>query len=128
MSVSKQVFLAAFDKIETTLEFDTTWSNGTGYFDGARDVDLEAGKRAKSIAPDGRRLILVGTDVGTCVAFERYSPDTGSAFVVVTNVPGPLGPLISSGSLEEVEFRKYFYSGILNIGTYVAGILKAVKQ
>lgn len=65
-------FTKRFDKITTTLEFDPTWHNGTGYFDkAARTINLEPGHEAKAVADDGRKLIFIGTNVGTCVVFER---------------------------------------------------------
>lgn len=104
-------FTEIFNHIETEIPFSAEWLNGTGYFDGAvRAVKLRKGHRAKSTAADGRRLVMVGTSVGTCVAFERYSPGTGSRFVIVTNLPSEARVLVPSGSLDIDQFAELFGS------------------
>lgn len=121
MSVQNTEFTRVFDKIEMVIPFDKAWANDTGYFDNAVElVKLAEGQRAKATVPCGRRIILVGTAFGTCVAFERYSPGTGSAFVITSNVPRQLNQIIRSGMMDECTFMNQFGYDKMNIGTLVA--------
>jgi hypothetical protein len=80
-------FLEIYNSIEGKVPFSQSWNNGTGYFNGAvREVKLASGERAASRCPEtDRRLILLGTVLGTVVFFERYSG--GADGVVVANAP-----------------------------------------
>lgn len=67
------IFPLVFEAIENEVEFDSKWSNGTGYFDNAKFMDLLPGAMVKSIDPNGRKIILMGSPLLTIVFFERYS-------------------------------------------------------
>lgn len=79
-------FNNAFDKAKE-VQFSPQWKNGTGYFDGAvrRDsgVQLQPGEMAKTTCPDSvRRMVFVGTRLGTIVVFERYTKGENDVFVL----------------------------------------------
>lgn len=97
----KEMFEELLAKANRSIEFDMEWANGTGYFNGARDVEVPHGEiwTAVAPAPDSRRLVLIGTCVGTIVLFERYTPDGDSPFVVVNNIPLPLRAAVENGSM-----------------------------
>ena len=117
----------AFKKIERTVEFDTGWANGTGYFDGAvrAKLGLKPGERAKSVDKTGRRIIFVGTRFGNAVFFDRYSPNTDSADVVVSNVPDVLRPFVPSGKIpEDDQARLFAYDGSMNIGADIENLFR----
>jgi hypothetical protein len=76
------LFDKKYDSITTVIEFNPEWSNGTKYFDAAVEmkcdgkpeiaVSLKPGEMAKCVSKDGQKMIFVGTDLGTCVVFQRY--------------------------------------------------------
>lgn len=96
-------FDALYNSITVLLDFDARWKNGTDYFNGAMTVGLAKGNMAKSIGDCGRRLILIGSDHGTVVLFERYTLGHGP-FVVVNNSASQLRDLIPNGSLDNDQF------------------------
>ena len=67
------IFPLVFAAIATEVDFDNSWSNGTGYFDNAKFYKLEPGKMVKATDPNGRKIILMGSPLLTIVFFERYS-------------------------------------------------------
>lgn len=99
-------FVNDFNNTTATVEFDPTWKNGTGYFDGAvKRAAVAAGTCAKSVCTDtNRRILLVGTDSGTVVIFERYTANTGSAKVIVANTPRALNHIYSGGVVSEATY------------------------
>ena len=111
----------AFKNITKEVVFDSSWSNGTGYYDGAitAKLGLKPGERAKATSPmpNNRRLILVGTRFGNAVFFDRYTQGSGSADVCVSNVPDELRPFVPSGRIgEDDQARLFMYEGSMNIG------------
>lgn len=74
-------FNQVFDRVQTTLDFNPDWANGTGYLDhaaeGAAAPVLAAGDMAKSIDNFGRPIIFVGLPIGNLVVFRRYSKESG---------------------------------------------------
>ncbi|MBN22683.1 MAG: hypothetical protein CL678_15470 [Bdellovibrionaceae bacterium] len=107
------------------IEFDPKWRNGTGYYNDATTVPLEPGVIAVSQEPDpnNRRIILVGTSVGTAVAFERYTPGIGQPFVVVSNVPNALRHIVVSGSMSADAFDLHFGETYHNVGHIVNDVV-----
>ncbi len=74
MSIQGRIFTDAYNSIFSVIPYDKAWSNTTGYFDYLVDlVKLAPGKIAKSMDPNMRRMILIGTRFGTIVVFDRYS-------------------------------------------------------
>lgn len=126
-STIQNTFATAFDSA-TKIDFDPSWANNTGYFDGAVFHKLESGKRAAAVDPTGRRIIMVGTPLGTCVAFERYTPDTGSSFVVVSNVPNDARTFIPSGRMDDDTLFNCFGSNSRNLGTALNLVVEANRK
>lgn len=87
-SEASKTFSNLFDYIKEEVPFNPDWANGTGYFDGlsrnTKLLKLENGQRVKAVDEHGRRLIIVGTRLGNCVVFERYSDN---ANIIVCNLP-----------------------------------------
>ena len=82
-----RVFYSCLEKITESVPFDPSWSNGTGYYDGAVKAPVPVCKWVWSHDQiTNRYLILIGTRFGTIVVFERYRHG-GKAPVIVCNVP-----------------------------------------
>lgn len=93
-------FQAMFEKLQTTIPFNTEWENGTGYFNNAvfgQDIALAPGEMAKSIDTTNRKIVMVGTRFGNVVLFERYSE--GKNDVITSNVPSEVSDLFLNSSL-----------------------------
>jgi hypothetical protein len=122
-----------FDSIEKVIEFNHEWDSGTGYFYAAVEtigngeqeiaVSLKPGEMAKCTSQDGRKMIFVGTPLGTCVVFQRYSNDSGT---LVANQAISLrkAGLIENGALTYDAIQRIIggeYTGD-NIGETIARI------
>lgn len=82
-----RVFYSCLEKITESVPFDSSWSNGTGYYDGAVKAPVPNSKWVWSYDPVTKRfIVLIGTKFGTVVLFERYSHGS-KAPVIVTNTP-----------------------------------------
>ncbi|MNF64361.1 hypothetical protein D3C76_410570 [compost metagenome] len=66
-------------------------------------VGLGKGNFAKATGDCGRRIIMLGTEHGTAVFFERYTIGHGP-FVVVHNTATQLRELVPSGNLDKEAF------------------------
>ena len=87
MNASGRIFYSCLQKITETVPFDSTWSNGTGYYDGSTKAPVPVGKWLWSYDPSTNRfIILIGTRFGAVAVFERYSHG-GKTPVIVCNVP-----------------------------------------
>lgn len=88
------------------VEFNPAWANGTGYYDHVVKFHIPVGKVYKTTDTGTcRRLILIGTEHGTAVFFERYTPGHGP-MVVVSNVPPQLRELVPNGALLGEDLAK----------------------
>lgn len=107
------LFNERFEKIEKVVPFNPAWGNGD-YYNEAIDylgkgseiaVNLAPGEEAKSISPEpnNRKMIFMGTPLGTAVFFERYSG--GQNGTIVKNLPLKLIHLaiISSSNIQYEE-------------------------
>lgn len=80
-------FNEMFEIIKAEIPFNPEWNNGTGYYDGAckgpDKVIIDAGQMAKCISPfpNNRKIIFVGTPVGTLAVFERFSEGANGVYV-----------------------------------------------
>lgn len=80
-------FNEMFEFVKDELEFNAEWNNGTGYYNdackGSDRVVLAPGAMAKctSPMPNNRKMIFVGTPVGTVVVFERYTGGENGVYV-----------------------------------------------
>jgi hypothetical protein len=123
-----------FNSITNVVEFNNEWNNGTGYFDASVQligdgepeiaVVLESGEMAKCISPNDRKMIFVGTPLGTCVVFQRYS---GSSEVLVTNQTRSLrkAGFIENGALSYDALKRIIggrYFDEPNIGATIARV------
>lgn len=72
----QEIFSSAFGKITDEIEYNRNWSNGAGFHDyavyGENAIVLHSGQVVKSISPGGRRLIFIGSLLGSIVVFDRY--------------------------------------------------------
>jgi hypothetical protein len=88
--MSKQeTFSAVFnDASVESIEFNSHWSNGTGYFDfavyGEHAPRVPPGKVVKCMTPGNRRMVVVGTHLGNVVVFDRYAGNERGIFVYNT--------------------------------------------
>lgn len=120
------VFTSLFNEITNNIEFDVDWKNNTGYLDGVTyEMIVEPGKLAKTTDDFGRRVILIGTDVGTCAIFERYTDNNDKEnIVVVSNVPRSLTSLFPQGSMSTEAFERLLgITTIRNIGVTIQYII-----
>lgn len=88
---SASIFSKAFETIENEIPFNEKWENGTGYLDhvtkGQYAPFLAPGTMVKSMTPNGRRIIIIGTRFGNVAVFDRYIKQTTERGVFVTNAP-----------------------------------------
>jgi len=87
--------------------FDLAWANGTGYFNNAVKKPMDVGSVYKTFDDTGRRLLLIGTEHGTVVLFDRYTPGQGPS-VIVSNTPRELRDLIPNGALDAESLDEIF--------------------
>lgn len=81
------LFSTAFEKA-VCIEFKEEFNNGTGYFDKLTEYPVPAGEIRKTEDPYGRRILLLGTILGTVVIFDRYSGQKDKdKIVLVYNAP-----------------------------------------
>jgi hypothetical protein len=145
MNTAAALFDNKFNSITNVVEFNSKWSNGRGYFNAnwnnyrlyfnaaVEAIDdselgialiLKPGVMAKCISPDDRKMIFVGTDLGTCLVFQKYS---GSSDTLITNQARFLassgfienGPL-SYDALKRIVGGEYFDEP--NIGITIANV------
>lgn len=119
METRNSLFAVVFNKVQITLPYKKSWSNGTGYQDHAVTdpelMNLRPHEFAKSTTPSGRRLIIQNTPCGVLVVFDRFIPedDKGEGILVWnTTKEGRKFWLenhgIEPGSLEREELLKLF--------------------
>lgn len=105
--MSKQEsFATVFDDpaIEA-VEFNSRWSNGTGYFDfavyGEHAPHVAPGKVVKCMTPGNRRMVIVGTHLGNVVVFDRFAGNEHGVFVYNTTSAIARTDLIRNNSLQD---------------------------
>lgn len=76
------LFLRTYKEIEITIPYTHDWDNGTGYLDYAVKAKLETENKAKTEDEFGRKIILIPTELGNIVVFERYAPSHGPRILV----------------------------------------------
>ena len=81
-----KIFQRVFRETKSEVPFDTSWDNGTGYLDGAVSYPVSPGEMVKTTDNYGRRVIMIGTRLGTVVVFDRYKGQTDGG-VYVSNRP-----------------------------------------
>lgn len=115
----QQSFERAFESVDKVV-YDAEWRQGD-YFNGACNAKLDPGQIVGSTVPgqDGRRMILIGTRCGTMAVFERYSPNVGQPFVLVSNSSAALRFILESGSMDDSAFNRVVnpYNVADNVGS-----------
>jgi len=103
-------FIRRFQAATITLDYNPAWASGAGYFDHlTRDAAINElvplGCMARSIDPQGRKLLILTTLYGPLAVFER---DSLEGSVLVLNVPEPvrlfLNPTSKSITEEGLEY------------------------
>lgn len=70
----KKAFTKIFNRVKR-VAFDSTWTNGTGYFDNLAKSDIKEAIAFLDVG--GRRVLAIPTFYGTLVLFERFSKGEG---------------------------------------------------
>lgn len=127
----EKAFEYALMKIKDTVPFNPAWRSDNGYFENAMELNLEAGKVVKSVCTfSDRRMILVGTALGTVVVFERFPPNKGQKFVLIHNAHAQLALLLGTSALSLAQFNLVVTSWDIqeNIGTYLDKLFGAIQK
>lgn len=131
-------FNEMFTFVTKEIPFNPEWNNGTGYYDGAckgsDKVVLESGEMAKCISPmpNNRKMIFVGTPVGTVVVFERFSGGDKDVYVF-NDAHHFIGQLVQPQSPLNAHDISSFLGqawdkGSSNIGNRIDRILKLLPK
>lgn len=110
MSIQMRHFDNKFNQINREIPYDKRWENGTGWFtsavrpnreDSSAMVKLVPGETRRCVSPDNRRLIFLGTRLGSTVVFERYP--FGARGIIVCNMSRDLNflTMLGEGALDE---------------------------
>lgn len=127
----EKAFEYALLKIKESVPFDSAWRSENGYFENAMDFPLEPGKVVKSVCEHTeRRMIMVGTCLGTVVVFERHAPKMGQKFVLVHNSHKQLALLLGTSALSLAQFSLVLTSWDIqeNIGSYLESLFGAMMK
>lgn len=135
VAVNKSFLEQSFEKVLAQVPqvpYQPEWKHGD-YFNGACAVELKPGEIVTSTVEgrDARRLLLIGTRVGTICIFERYTPNNGSAFVLVSNACVELRrTVIPSGQIEETQFNQLvtLHTPTCNIGSRLEALLNMTAR
>ena len=124
-----KIFQRIFQQIQNEIPFDPSWTNGTGYLDGAVSHPLPPGKMAKTIDNYDRRVILIGTRFGTVVVFDRYQGQTDGG-VYVSNRPQSvtIGALMTGTAIGGGEMACVLGDWVPNIGETIEKIYAEMTQ
>lgn len=112
-SYAQKIFTNVYNSSKTReIPFDKEWSNGTGYFDhaiyGEHAVEINNGEVLKSMSPGNRRILFLGTRLGTIAVFDRFSGSEKDIFVHNTTTAIERGRWIRTGALSEEDMGKIF--------------------
>jgi hypothetical protein len=91
----EESFDRRFDSTTKMVEFNPEWDKRAGCFDTyvGGEPDLMPGEMTKSVSPDGRKMIFVGTNFGTCVVFQRYVGDSDELVTNQERLVANVGPI-----------------------------------
>lgn len=102
MSATHKSFVRDWENCENEMPYNHDWDNGTGYMDGltTAKLDLPAGAmvRMRTSMPNNRRVLVIVTQMGNVVIFERYSGGEKGVLVMqstqtVENIVGNTRPI-----------------------------------
>lgn len=121
-----RVFERKYAEITTSIPYQTSWGNGTGYLDNAIEVPMKPGEFAKSIDLSGRRIIFVGTQLGTVVIFDRYKNQTDDG-IYVYNAPRStlLGTILGQSNISSDTMNLVF--DYYDLSHLIDGIIKEIQ-
>jgi hypothetical protein len=109
---TKEVFESYTNRINNVLDADTVKdsANGTGYLDGLTRLKntFEEGDRAKFTDEHGRVGVVLFTDFGNVVIFQRYKDND---YVFVSNVAPTFKNVVPCGALNS-EFVEWMLNSI----------------
>jgi hypothetical protein len=133
---ANQVFLEAFDSIEGPLvPYDSKWENGTGYLDRALKEplfrSLGPGEYARFVDDVGRKAIVIGTQLGPVIIFQRYSKSKDTE--IVCNADVSITRVFGDGSLTPSQVNNYLGNPkcpkiTSNVGYDIRRILEAYAE
>ena len=143
-----RVFTGHYDVITRVLPFNEAWASKTGYFGPAvhehndhsikvtftadqqtdTRVCMYPGEMARSIDPEGRRLIFVATRLGCLVVFERYkTSDAHPVFVHNNSNRLDLTHRMPTGTLTTDNLYDLLGGGgVTNIGVQLEDLFEAL--
>lgn len=126
--------------VQKDIEYNPDWNNGTGYFNGAVNAELpelEIGEvgRCKAPAPNNRRILIVKTQFGNVVVFERYTPKEDGALngPLAINMPDLVREsemIGTEGALTMEQLVNIFGNGLTptyNVGVRLHQFMEHVK-
>lgn len=125
------IFAKALTRVTTTVEYNSDWANGTGYFDGVvkDDLGLKPGEQVKFVDDEGRNAIVTNTLFGNVVVFQRHIPRDADDIVITSNAPRELNSLVASGALGEDDLMKIVGEpGNHNIGQTLDYLIQAADR
>ena len=77
MNKVNQLFTAAWEKTEQTLEFNPAWADKLGHYDyavyGEHAPKLANGTMVRSSTRGGRRMLIIGTRLGNMIVYDRFT-------------------------------------------------------
>lgn len=100
----QQRFTEVYNRIPD-MQFDPKWGDGTGYFNnaiGSGKVTLKSGELRSATTPNGRRMIFIGTHLGTVAIFDRYTPED-NVFVFNMDKRIERGQWLAGRTIDDVE-------------------------
>lgn len=105
----EHLFEYTFENTLQEIRFSSEWENGTGYLDHIVEADLglDVGEMGWSVDDNARRILIIATPLGNVAFFERYTPGTGSPFVVVAHAPDVIKAVcpIGNGAISVEAFE-----------------------
>ena len=135
MSQAQKIFTKLYESSNVReIPFDKEWSNGTGYFDhaiyGEHAVEIKNGEILKSVSPGNRRIMFLGTRLGTIAVFDRFTGSEKDVFVYNTTTAINRGRWIGSGALSEDDMSTIFgmYIGDPTLARVIDEIYSGCKK
>lgn len=134
LSAVEKRFIDWYNSIPSTIELRSDWDNGNGYFtnavnktkdNGRMYVRMYPGELRKCLHTSRRRMIFVGTELGTVVFFEAKSPGNHDNRITFS----ACADLLESGILKysDVETVERFASFIIGTSKEPAKMTREIE-
>lgn len=138
-SAASNLFDEIVKTVTRTIPFEAEWSNGVGGFDyvvyGEHAPHVKPGTVVKSVAPSGRKILIIGTAIGNIAVYERVvsvsnnnvrviDMSANSAFLTARWVE-------RATELDTYDLRVLFgeeSTGWINIGAIIKNISEASER